>query len=106
MSTKATTDIYFAAVLLASGAKLEKTDRTDPRHMVFHFSSPMRVLPPALAGAVDTGFVSVVQATLKQEPLIDLEKLEVEWVNQSLSINAYQLCEAVKRMKSIVHTHA
>lgn len=103
--TKATTDIYFAAVLLASGAKLEKTDRTDPRHMVFHFSSPLRPLPPALSGS-SGGAVDAVTLVLKQEPTVDLEKLEVEWVNQSLSINAYQLCEAVKRMKSIVHTHS
>lgn len=99
---KATTDIYFAAVLLALGAKLEKTDKTDPRHMVFHFSSPMRPAPPALTGASGD---TTINLPFKQIPTMDLEKLEVDWVNRSLSINAYDLCEAVKRMKSIVHSH-
>jgi len=33
-----TTDIGLAASLLTSGAKLEFTDKDDPRHMVFHFT--------------------------------------------------------------------
>lgn len=97
MSTKATTDIYFAAVLLSMGARLEKTDRTDPRHMVFHFSSPTKPLPLALTGN---------HSTIELAPTVDLDKAETDWVNRTLSINAYELCEAVKRMKSIVHTHS
>lgn len=96
-STKATTSIYFAAALLALGAKLEKTDRTDPRHMEFHFSSPMRNAPPALSG---TGTVNL---PFTQVPTLDLDKLETEWVNRTLQVNAYDYAEAIQRMKSVVH---
>ncbi len=98
MSTKITTDIYFAAALLALGAKLDRTDKTDPRHMEFHFSSPMRDAPPALTGTgtVNLPFVKV--------PTMDLEALETQWVNKSMSINAFEFAEAIKRMKSVVHS--
>ncbi len=94
MSTKITTDIYFAAALLALGAKLDKTDKSDPRHMEFHFSAPLKAVPPALTGTPGT-----VTA-----PAIDLESLETQWVNKSLSINAFEFAEAIKRMKSVVHS--
>ena len=102
MSTKITTDIYFAAALLALGAKLEKTDKTDPRHMEFHFSSPMRPAPLALTGGVDQPFTANLPLT--QIPVLNLEGLESEWVNKSLTINAFEFAEAIKRMKSVVHS--
>lgn len=94
MSTKITTDIYFAAALLALGAKLDKTDKADPRHMEFHFSSPLKAVPPALTGTPGT---MVADA-------LDLESLETEWVNKSMKINAFEFAEAIKRMKSVVHS--
>lgn len=94
MSTKITTDIYFAAALLALGAKLDKTDKTDPRHMEFHFSSPLKEVPPALTGTPGT-----VMA-----PSLNLDGLETEWVNKSMKINAFEFAEAIKRMKSVVHS--
>lgn len=100
MSTKITTDIYFAAALLALGAKLDKTDKTDPRHMEFHFSSPMRPAPPALSGASNT----TINLPFTQVPVMDLDGLETQWVNKSMSINAFEFAEAIKRMKSVVHS--
>ncbi len=101
MTTKSTTDIYFAAALLSLGAKLEKTDRTDPRHMEFHFSSP---LTPAHTLSLD-GTGEMAQAlSLKSAPALNLDALETEWVNKSLTINAFEFAEAIKRMKSIVHS--
>jgi hypothetical protein len=76
MINSRTSDIYYAAALLALGAKLEETDRTDPRHMQFYFSSET----------------------------IDLEILEVKWANRELVVNAFDYSEAIKRMKSLVHS--
>ncbi len=101
MSTKITTDIYFAAALLALGAKLDKTDKTDPRHMEFHFSSPTRPAPPALSGS---GGTSTINLPFVQIATMDLDNLETQWVNKSLSINAFEFAEAIKRMKSVVHS--
>ena len=97
-STKSTTSIYFAAALLSLGAKLEKTDRTDPRHMEFYFSSPMR---PASMEVSSSGSINL---PFKQVPTMDLDKLETEWVNKSLNVNAFDYAEAIQRMKSIVHS--
>lgn len=100
MSTKSTTDIYFAAALLALGAKLEKTDRTDPRHMEFQFSSPTRPAPPALVRGGET----TINLPFTQIPTMDLEKMETDWANKSLQINAFEFAEAIKRMKGLVHS--
>lgn len=92
---KTTTDIYLAAAFLSLGAKLDKTDKSDPRHMVFQFSSPLKSVPPALTGTPGT-----VMA-----PSLDLDALENQWVNRNLMVNAFEFAEALKRMKSLVHSH-
>lgn len=97
MSTKITTDIYFAAALLALGAKLDKTDKADPRHMEFHFSAPSAPVMNINSGTGVGPTLSVVNA-------LDLEALETEWVNKSMKINAFEFAEAIKRMKSVVHS--
>ncbi len=97
MSTKITTDIYFAAALLALGAKLDRTDKSDPRHMEFHFSAP----------ATTTGTVNLTTnaaPVISTIPALDLDRLETEWVNKSMKINAFEFAEAIKRMKSVVHS--
>lgn len=96
---KTTTDIYFAAALLSMGAKLEKTDKEDPRHMVFAFSSPTVAAAPVSAGN------NTVTLPFKQVPTMDLDALENLWVNKTLQVNAYEFAEALKRMKSVVHSH-
>jgi len=82
---KKTTDIYFAAALLSLGAKLESTNKDDPRHMEFEFS---------VNHALDD-----IQV---QAP--DLDVLENKWVNRTLQVNAFEFAEAIKRMKSLVHS--
>ncbi len=99
MSTKITTDIYFAAALLALGAKLEKTDKSDPRHMEFHFSSK-----DSTTGVVNPISPNAGSAVITTVAALDLDRLETEWVNKSLKINAFEFAEAIKRMKSVVHS--
>lgn len=45
MSTKnqvnRTSDMYFAAALLAYGCKLSNVDRTDPKHQIFEFAGTL-----------------------------------------------------------------
>lgn len=99
MSTKITTDIYFAAALLALGAKLDKTNKEDPRHMEFCFSAP------ATAGMKITSTPETQTASIiSVENALNLDALETEWVNKTMKINAYDFAEAIKRMKSVVHS--
>lgn len=86
MTTKKTTDIYFASALSALGATLKDVDRADPRHMVFEFA------PRTLSG------------DLPPAPSQNLDYIEREWANGILVVNAVQYAEALKRMKSIVHS--
>lgn len=80
METKETTDIYFASALIAMGAKLENVDRTDLRHMVFTLS---------LSEVAENNF----------------NELEKDWLNRTGVMGAmYNMAEAIKRMKSVVHS--
>lgn len=91
MKTKITSDIYFAALLLAVGAKLEKTDKTDPRHMEFYFTPPAA---SSVAGVFDPVVV----------PAVDLDELETQWINNTYTVKAFDYAEAIKRMKSVIHS--
>lgn len=102
MSTKITTDIYFAAALLALGAKLDKTDKTDPRHMEFHFSSPQT--PQFESKILENALSRTATSAQVMKDTMDLDGLETEWVNKSMKINAFEFAEAIKRMKSVVHS--
>lgn len=84
-----TTDIYLASALSALGANLENVDKTDPRHMEFEFS-PRKASTGALA-TIDL-------------PIMDLEFIERQWANKTLSVNAVEFADAIKRMKSVVHS--
>lgn len=87
MDTKETTDIYFASALIAMGAKLESVDRADLRHMVFTLSLDDPETP--LAQAYSQNF----------------DALERDWLNRSGTMGAmYNMAEAIKRMKSVVHS--
>ena len=81
-----TSDVYLAAACLALGYKLETVNRTDPRHMQFEFASP-----------IQTG-------TLGELSQLELDVIEVEWANRSLLVNAFDFAEAIKRMKSVIHS--
>lgn len=105
-----TTDIYLAAALMSLGAKLDNVNRDDPRHMEFsmemehptvvtvtpipHFSSP------TLSTAENIGTMGEVK------PVVQLTDYEKKWMNGELMVNAVKFAEAIKRMKSVVHSHS
>jgi len=92
MNTKRTKDIYFASALSAIGAELVGVDKTDPRHMEFEFSSEKLFDSPILRDAVKDGIVYT------------LDDYEIRWANGVFPINAVAYADAIKRMKSIVHS--
>lgn len=87
-----TKDIYLAACWSALGAKYERTDKTDIRHMEFYFS------PKPL---FETG---VIAGTLANVDAQDLEKIEGDWVNGCVLVNAVQYKEALQRLKAVIHS--
>jgi hypothetical protein len=81
-----TSDVYLSAALLALGYKLSEIDRTDPRHMVF-------------------GFLAVAETgSLGELSKAGLKYVETEWANRTLVVNAFDFAEAIKRMKSLIHS--
>lgn len=66
MGTLQTTDIGLAAAIMVSGAKLEWTDKDDPRHMVFHFAGD------------------------------NLKEIEIEWANGSPLFKFYEALKSLK----------
>jgi hypothetical protein len=89
-----TTDIYLTAALLALGAKLESTDKSDIRHMRFS------VIPNQ---------AEFISENLPSKPVgdympLDLEFYENQWVNGTLMINAIAFKDAIQRMKSAIHS--
>lgn len=85
--TKKTRDLYLAAAFLALGAEYVGADRTDSKNMEFIFKPKMSSSP-----------------NLPSYPVQDLDKVEAEWINETLLINATAYSAAIKRMKSLVHT--
>lgn len=81
-----TSDVYLASACLALGYKLETVNRTDPRHMRFEFSAE-----------IQTG-------TLGESSKLEMSEVEVKWANRSLTVNAFDFAEAIKRMKSVIHS--
>ena len=88
---KSTKDIYLSAAWLSLGAKYEKVDRVDPRHMEFFFSS-------------GNDSVSTSDGKLKISREVDLENIEKQWANAELMVNATKFKEALQRMKAVVHS--
>ena len=87
-----TKDIYLSAVLMALGAKLEATNRTDPRHQEFEFSS-----------VVDDVVIDE-NKQLDVQHGVDFELVERQYANAELMINAVKFKESLQRMKSVVHS--
>lgn len=90
LTGKSTKDIYLSALFLALGAEYEGADRTDPKHIEFYF------LPRK---AQSTSF-----STIENFVTQDLDTIEKQWVNGESVVNAVAYSEAIKRMKSLVHT--
>lgn len=70
---KITSNFYFAAALLASGAVLVDTDRSNERHVKF---------------VLERG-----------DNCVSLDDLEVAWDNKSLEVNAREYADAISQMK-------
>jgi len=98
MDTKKTQDIYFTAAILALGGKLENTDKSDPRHMVFEVSlnKQYEFKSENLQGAYSGITMSY--------PARTLDDYEKDWANGVLMINAVQFKDALQRMKAVVHS--
>ena len=90
---KSTKDIYLAAAWMALGAKYERVDKTDPRHQVFYFSSENKLVFPK------NQYDSEIRVSG-----VDLDDVEKNWANGTLSGNLYEFSRALQRMKSIIHS--
>ena len=86
---KSTKDLYLAACYMALGAKYEKTDKTDKRHMAFHFSPKQLFHSGTLKDIVYDQ---------------DLDGIETEWANGVVMVNAVQYKDALQRLKAIIHS--
>ena len=89
-----TSDVYLSAALLALGYKLEKVDRKDPRHMIFEFGSPTPLSNIALYD----------EFGVRVPPYRNIDDIETQWANRTLTVNAFDFAEAIKRMKSLIHS--
>ncbi len=90
---KSTKDLYLAAAYMTLGAKYERTDKTDKRHMAFYFS------PKPL---FKTGLLAV--ENIANPPAQDLDKIEADWANGVVLVNAVQYKDALQRLKAIIHS--
>lgn len=84
-----TSDVYLSAALLALGYQLSNINRTDPRHMIFEFTKPTPVSSTGPLGDLIS---------------MDLVNVETMWANRTLTVNAFDFAEAIKRMKSLIHS--
>lgn len=91
-----TSDVYLSAALLALNFRLEKVDRKDPRHMVFEFSDKTRTPLQEVRLSTEDGKIC-----LSDNFISDVETM---WANRTLTVNAFDFAEAIKRMKSLIHS--
>ena len=82
-----TSDVYLAAALLSLQFPLERINRADPRHMIFEFGNP-----------------TPTSGTLGELARLELVNVETMWANRTLTVNAFDFAEAIKRMKSLIHS--
>ncbi len=100
-----TSDIYLAAALMSLGAKLDNVDRDDPRHMNFKMEMivPSNVTTTPIP-QFSSPTLSSASVTVTSEPINQLSDYEKKWMNGELLVNAVKFAEAIKRMKSVVHS--
>lgn len=99
MKTKTNTqDIYFCAAMLSLGAKLDYTDKSDPKHMKFYLSQDTPVY------TFQSSFIPNSTGVSTESKAMDFEYYENEWANGSLTVNATKFKDAIQRMKSVVHS--
>lgn len=80
---KTTKNIYLAAVFLCIGAILKEVKKDDLRHQEFVFEMYDR------DGNIAIGV---------------LDKVEIDYANKQVMVNAADYREALQRMKSVVHS--
>lgn len=84
-----TSSIDLAASLMALQYELVKVDRTDPRRMEFHFE-PSKPLPAS--------------GNLGELVKISMEDVKLKLANKTLTLNAQDVFDAMRRMKSLIHS--
>ena len=85
-----TSDVYLASALLSLNYRLINIDRTNPKHMIFefgHFES-------------NNNMGKVGEELIKE----NLNNVEKAWANRTLVGNLNDFAEAIKRMKSLIHS--
>ncbi len=91
-----TSDIYFVAALLTTGAKIESVDRSDPRHIRFD------VFQPDLTYNFQSESLPVGGSMTAA--LNGLEFYENLWVNGNMMVNAIHYKNAIQQVKTLIHT--
>lgn len=76
---KTTKNIYLAACFLCAGAALIDVDKTEERHQKFIFDYQL-------------------------EGSVDLDKIEIDFANKTLLVNAVEYGEAIRQLKSVIHS--
>jgi hypothetical protein len=78
-----TSDIWLAAAYLALGATYERADKSNPRQLIFYFSTYKA--PDGVA-------------------YFDFEGVERDWVNGTLSGQLKRYKDSVQHLKSIIYS--
>jgi len=92
MKTKiVTSDIYFVAALLTLGAKIDETDKTDPRHIKFTVVQEL----------TETGFAS---PSIPANVGVDFEYYEKLWANGQMVVNALSFKNAIQQVRTLIHS--
>lgn len=99
MKTKIiSSDIYFVAALVATGAKIDKTkiDRSDSRHIKFTVIWPIDTYTFS-STALPTGGTTVTSTN-------GLEYYENLWDSGSMIVNALAYKNALQQVKTLIHS--
>jgi hypothetical protein len=97
MKTKITTsDIYFVAALVTTGAKIDSVDRSDPRHIRFDVSQPNGTYSFTSENLPVGGSISA--------HLVGLEQYETMWANAEMVVNAVAYKNAIQQVKTLIHS--
>jgi len=90
---KSTKDLDLAAAYLAVGAEYVRADKSNPKNIEFYFA-PREISKQSTIGAIATLHI----------PTQDLDRVEAEWTNETLVVNAVKYAQALKRLKGIIHS--